>query len=133
MRTDMIKAQIAGEAFAIGEQKMQVYVDALNNNAPHIATEEKIANNSVEYQTVGSLAIISIDGAMWKKPINGACGASVASYSTIDKYIDQAEQDTNINTTLFVVDTPGGSVAGVDTTENRIYTSKNKTATFTIP
>lgn len=109
---------------------MDSLLEMANSETPRSETSSmKVANNSVVYQVVDNVAIISVDGAMHKKDIGGMC-SSVVAYPTILQVIDKAEADENIDTTVFRVDTPGGSVFGADEVEERIYNSKNKTITF---
>ena len=87
------------------------------------------ANQSVVYSEIGDIAIISVDGGMYKKNMNAMC-MSVASYDVMIQYIDKAESDPSIKIILFRVDTPGGFVAGADEVRERIYTSPKKTITL---
>jgi ClpP class serine protease len=93
------------------------------------ANTPAVANNSVMYEVQGSVAIISIDGGMYKKDMGGMC-MSVASYDTMVKFIDKAESDDSVKTILYRVDTGGGSVAGADEVEDRIFKSKKRTVTL---
>ena len=107
-RGSMIKADVAGQFFAICPMKMEAYMNILNG--PEISKAEvgvNVANNNVAYSVVKNVAIIAIDGAMYKKSFSGACGETVVSYPDIIKAIDKAETNTDIDTILFRVDTPG--------------------------
>jgi ClpP class serine protease len=128
-RGDFIKADLLNQAFILCPAKMQTYMNVLSEGA--IRTEEVgIANNNVVYTVVDNVAIIAIDGAMYKKEFRGACGESVVAYPNIIKAINIAEADNNINTILFRVDTGGGSVAGAEEVRFRIKNSPKKTITF---
>lgn len=129
-RGSFIKATILNQPFAVCPTKMQTYMDMLDEELPRVETEVSIANNNVKYSLVGDIAVISIDGAMYKKNMNGACGETVVSYQDINKAIDKAEADSDVKTILFRVDTPGGSVAGAEETRYKIKSSKKKTVTF---
>lgn len=93
------------------------------------ATHNNIASDSVTYQEIGEVAVIAVDGAMYKKDISGMC-QSVASYDTMIKYIGKAESNPNLTTIIFRVDTNGGSVAGADEVRDRIKNSKLKTILY---
>lgn len=130
MRGDLIKAELLNQAFAVCPTKMQTYMNVLNDNVPRVQDDTGVSNNNVVYATVDNIAVISIDGAMYKKGFNGACGETVVSYPDIVKAIDIAEKDNNIETIVFRVDTPGGSVAGAEEVRYRIKNSDKKTVTF---
>lgn len=128
-RGDFIKADLLNQAFILCPAKMQTYMNVLSEGA--IRTEEVgVANNNVVYTVVDNVAIIAIDGAMYKKEFKGACGESVVAYPNIVKAINIAESDNNIDTILFRVDTGGGSVAGAEEVRFRIKNSPKKTITF---
>lgn len=129
MRSDILKFAISNEVFAIEPNILQKAIEFLDNNAPHSISVEQVAKNSVTYEEKDTLAIISIEGAMYKKGMSGLC-MSVASYPDIIKAIDKAESNKQIKSILFRVDTPGGAVAGLDELEERIYTSPLKTYTL---
>ena len=78
----------------------------------------------------GNVAIISVDGAMVKRGdfFSNVCG--MTSYAKIEKQIAKAENTDGVDTLLFVVDTPGGDVAGVDNVGEKIFNSKLKTVTL---
>lgn len=129
-RGDYIKLALSqGEAFVAHPGKLQAVVNAVNAGLPQVQEAEKYANNSVEYETVKNVAIIHVDGGMYKRDMSGAC-MNVASYDQITKARIKAEEDASVDTILFNVDTPGGSVAGVDEMGEGIYTSKKKTVTI---
>lgn len=128
-RGDFIKADLLNQPFILCPAKMQTYMNVLSEGA--IRTEQVgVANNNVVYTVVDNIAVIAIDGAMYKKEFKGACGESVVAYPNIVKAIDIAESDNNIDTILFRVDTGGGSVAGAEEVRFRIKTSTKKTITF---
>lgn len=128
-RGDLIKAELLNQPFILCPAKMQTYMNVLSEGA--IRTEQVgVANNNVVYTVVDNIAVIAIDGAMYKKEFKGACGESVVAYPNIVKAIDIAESDNNIDTILFRVDTGGGSVAGAEEVRFRIKTSTKKTITF---
>jgi len=127
MRGDYIKAELSSQPFAVLPKAMENVVSVLN--AGDVARVENVANNSVEYEVVENVAVISIDGAMYKRDMSGLC-MSVASYEKIVKAIDSAESDSKVDTILFRVDTAGGAVAGVDEVQTRISNSSKKTITL---
>lgn len=128
-RGDLIKAELLNQPFILCPAKMQTYMNVLSAGA--IKTDDVgIANNNVVYTVVEDVAIISIDGAMYKKEFRGACGESVVAYPNIIKAINIAEADERINKILFRVDTGGGSVAGAEEVRFRIKNSPKKTITF---
>lgn len=129
MRADYLKFALANEIFAIQPSIMQKAVEYLENNAPNALALEQVANDSVTYEEKDNLAIISIEGAMYKKSMGGLC-MSVASYPDIIKSIDRAEANSAIQKILFYVDTPGGAVAGLDEVAERIFTSPKETITL---
>lgn len=128
-RGDLIKAELLNQPFILCHAKMQTYMNVLSDGA--MRTEQVgVANNNVVYTVVDNIAVIAIDGAMYKKEFKGACGESVVAYPNIVKAIDIAESDNNIDTILFRVDTGGGSVAGAEEVRHRIKSSPKKTITF---
>jgi ClpP class serine protease len=129
MRGSYLKAELLNQAYMVCPTKMKTYMDILGEEVAKVE-DSKVANNNVTYSNHGSVAVISIDGAMYKKGFNGACGETVVAYPDIIEAIDIAEQDGNVNTILFRVDTPGGSVAGADEVRYRIKNSPKKTITF---
>lgn len=128
-RGDLIKAELLNQPFILCPAKMQTYMNVLSDGA--MRTEQVgVANNNVVYTVVDNIAVVAIDGAMYKKEFKGACGESVVAYPNIVKAIDIAESDNNIDTILFRVDTGGGSVAGAEEVRFRIKNSTKKTITF---
>jgi len=126
MRNAVIRSQIAGQAFILCPRSMDALLEFANQDTPRAESVSQIANNSVTYEKQGSVAIISVDGGMYKKDIGGMC-SSVASYDQMVQAIDKAEGDSEVRTILFRVDTPGGSVAGADEVGDKIFNSKKKT------
>ena len=127
MRGDYIKAELSSQPFAVLPKTMENIISVLN--AGDVARVENVANNSVEYEVVKNVAVISVDGVMYKRDMNGLC-MSVASYESIVRAIDSAEVDNTVDTILFRVDTAGGAVAGVDEVQTRITESTKKTITI---
>jgi len=87
-------------------------------------------SNANTLEIDGNVAIISIDGAMVKRGdfFSNLCG--MTSYAKIEKQISTAESTEGVDTLLFVVDTAGGDVAGVDNIGEKIFNSKLKTVTL---
>ncbi len=130
MRTDLIKMAMHNQAFMVESSFLGKALSVINEGAIKDESISVTANENVTYEEVNSVAVISIDGAMYKKDMSGACGETVASYTNIIRAISTAENNSNIHTILFRVDTPGGSVAGADEVENMIYESSKKTITL---
>lgn len=130
MRTDLIKMSMHNQPFMLDTQFLDKALSVLNNGAVKSDDVSRVANNNVVYEVLGNIAVISLDGAMYKKDMSGACGESVVSYTNIIKAINMAENDDKVETILFRVDTPGGSVAGADEVEDRIFNSSKKTVTL---
>jgi len=87
-------------------------------------------NNANMLEIVKNVAIINVDGAMVKRGdfFSNICG--MTSYAKIQKQIAVAENTEGVDTLLFVVDTPGGDVGGVDNLGEQIFNSKLKTVTL---
>lgn len=129
MRADFIKAELSRQAFAVHPKILDSVVSTLNEGVPKAESVEKHAHNSVEYETIKNVAVISIDGGMYKRDMSAYC-MDVASYESIIIAINEAEADSQVDTIFFRVDTPGGSVAGVDEVGDRIFNSPKKTITL---
>ncbi len=133
MRTKILQKALDNQAFMVQPNVMSDAIALLSTltdkEAESAVTVGDVANNSVVYETVGNVAVISLDGAMYKKNMTGLC-MNVVSYDQILKKIDMAESDNSIDTILFRVDTPGGAVAGADEVGERIYNSPKKTVTL---
>lgn len=130
MRTDMIiKAELANGFFAVAPNVMKNVLEAINDGVPRVETEVKVSNGNVVYQEINNVAVISLDGGMYKKDMSAMC-MSVIAYPAIIKAIDKAEANPQIDTTLFRVDTPGGHVDGAEEVAEAIEDSKNKTITL---
>lgn len=128
-RLEHIKFALSNGIFAVYEPVMQSAIDFLQGeNISAISSDER-ANNSVVYTEIGTLAVIDIEGAMYKKNIGGFC-MSVLSYPDIIAKIDQAEANPKITDIMFWVDTPGGDINGLDELADRIYTSPKTTHTL---
>lgn len=127
MRSDFLKLGLLKEEFLLQPNIMQDLYKIFQNQEPLFASVEKIANNSVTYEIVKNVAVISVDGAMYKKDMGGMC-MSVASYQVIMQYIKQAEDDENVEKILFRVTTVGGTAAGIDPLEEMIANCKKETA-----
>jgi len=127
-RGNIFKQYVLGQAMMLNRAGSKALQEVLNSEIPKIENG-KTANRSVEYSTVDDIAIIAVDGGMYKKNMNAQC-MSIASYDTMIEYIDLAEKDDKVNTILFRVDTPGGFVAGADEVRHRIKSSQKKTITI---
>jgi len=133
MRNKVIQGAIAGQVFALHPKAMSSLLEFANSETPRAVVDNEnsvvVANNSVEYEVVGTVGVISVDGGMYKKGVSGLC-SSIASYEQIINAIDNAEANPEVKTILFRVDTVGGSVAGVDEVYSRIKNSPKKTVTL---
>lgn len=129
MRGQMLQAQIADTVFALCPRAMNNLLIIANQETPRAESVSEIANNSVTYEKQDHVAIISVDGGMYKKNVGGLC-SSVASYDQMVKFIDKAESDPSVSTILFRVDTAGGSLAGADEVGEKIYNSNKRTVTL---
>ena len=127
MRSDFLKLGLLKEEFLLHPNIMQDLYKIFQNQEPLFASVEKIANNSVTYEIVKNVAVISVDGAMYKKDMGGMC-MSVASYQVIMQNIKQGENDENVEKILFRVTTVGGTAAGIDPLEEMIANCKKETA-----
>lgn len=129
MRNKVLQAQLDGVPFALCPSSMSALLEMANTETPRAEGTPRVAHDSVVYQKIGAIAIISVDGGMYKKGVNGMC-SSIASYEQLVKFRDAAEEDAGVETVVYRVDTPGGAVAGADEAEAKIFTSKKKTITF---
>ena len=130
MRGDYFLQYVLGEPMMVspsGFMKLKSILEA--SEIPKAMEGVATANNSVTYSEVGNIAIVGIDGGMYKKGFSANC-MSIASYEAMILAIDKAEANPNISTILFRVDTPGGFVAGADEVRERIYTSPKRTITL---
>lgn len=127
MRSDFLKLGLLKEEFLLHPNIMQDLYKIFQNQEPLFASVEKIANNSVTYEIVKNVAVISVDGAMYKKDMGGMC-MSVASYQVIMQNIKQSEDNENVEKILFRVTTVGGTAAGIDPLEEMIANCKKETA-----
>lgn len=131
MRGDILLAQAMGEIFFAKESVVQNLSAFLNKG---MQIEQKIpntSNQSVTMQKIENIAIINIDGAMYKKDMSGFC-MSVASYQAIEAYTNEAiamYKKGEIKELGYRVSTPGGGVYGLDSVERMI--SKLEMPTFT--
>ena len=122
-------AKLQSEQFAVEPNFAQDYLDALNDYLANPTHTEIAQEDSVTYEKIGAVAVIAVDGAMYKKSMSGLC-FSVVGYEQINKLIDKAEADSEIETIVFRVDSPGGAVAGVDELATKIENSPKETITF---
>ena len=141
MRGDVLIAQALGEYFFVKPSVMNSLTEFLSSG---IQIEQNIqnipnkANNSVILQKITnekngkSLAVLAVDGAMYKKDMSGFC-MSVASYQKIQEKMSEAKAmyDRNeISKLVFRVTTPGGGVHGLDAMETAIRRLNMPTITF---
>lgn len=130
-RGTQIKQFISGQLLAVCPSYLDSILATLNSgDIAKMETSQDIAE-SHGYEEKGNIAIITVDGAMIKKNnfFNAMCGGFVP-YDAIALYIDKAEQNENIDTIIFNVDTVGGMVSGADELGEKIFNSSKKTVTF---
>ena len=122
-RGDMLKTRMSGEIFLLNDKTM----DAMIGMGSYDVSET--AKDNMVYEEIGNVAVISIDGAMAKKTQQGLC-MNVHGYDTVASYINQAENNSAIDTLICRVDSPGGHVDGVDDLEDRLFKSPLRTITL---
>lgn len=126
----MLKEVIKNEKFLLDKKTMNSLTNLSNKEESiEVIEDSNREENLVLYEVMQNLAIISIDGAMYKKSLNGMC-MSVISYPSIIKAIQKAENEPLVDTIIFRVDTPGGHVAGVEELRANISNCKKKTVTL---
>jgi len=128
MRTEHIKKMLNGQVFFLDQQTMES-LEAFLNSGAEANNTIKTANKSVEYSEYKNIGIVAIDGATYKKEVQGLC-MTVASYEQMATFAKQADANPEIDTTLFRVSSHGGSVEGLDELAKLIPTLKNKTVTY---
>lgn len=129
MRTEFLKAELAGMMFAMEPRVLEEYIAVLNEGVPRLE-EETRQENTTRYEAVGNVGVISVSGDMYKKDMTGMCGESFVSYPAIIRAIDAAEADPAVDTAIFRVDTHGGVIEGVDEVNARITNSPLRTVTM---
>lgn len=127
MRTDFIKKSLAGELFALRPTELDALAEFINSGA--ISEYKGTGLDSVSYEKIENVAIISIDGAMAKKGYTWLC-TSVFGYNDIIAKINEAEKDPEVGKIIFSVDSPGGAVAGVSQLYDRVKNSTKETVTY---
>lgn len=126
----MLKEVIKNEKFLLDKKTMNSLTNLSNKEESiEVIEDRNREENLVLYEVMQNLAIISIDGAMYKKSLNGMC-MSVISYPSIIKAIQKAENEPLVDTIIFRVDTPGGHVSGVEELRVNISNCKKKTVTL---
>lgn len=130
MRNEVLRSHMKKVPFMLHSTAMDSLLEMANSETPRAESITPIvANESVTYEKRGHIAIISVDGGMYKKGMSGMC-SSIASYQQMVMMSDKAENDDEVEIVIRRVDTPGGAVAGADEVEDRIYKSKKRTITF---
>lgn len=139
MRGDLILATAMAEKFYLHPSMMSSLQDFMSKGlAVDLTSVNNTSNNSTTMQIAqdkkgrGNIAIINIDGGMYKKDMSGMC-MSVCSYQKIQQHINDAEEmfsKGEISKAIFRVTTPGGAVHGVDALENQVSNMKIPTVTF---
>jgi len=106
------------------------YLEMMVNIAQDGGEIDVQEDNANTLEVIDNVAVISVDGAMVKRGdmFSKICG--MTSYAKIEKQILKAEKTNGVDTILFIVDTPGGDVAGVDNVGDKIFKTKLKTVTL---
>jgi len=123
-----IFARLKNEVFIVEPNYAQELLKGLESIKAG-TTHTAIANEDVTLQVIENVAVIALDGVMYKKNIGGMC-ETVASYDKISLLIDEAERNAEVDTILFRIDTAGGSVAGADAVREKIKASSKKTILY---
>ncbi len=132
MRTDILYAQMMNEVFFVQPSVMKSLTSLMNDGIPRNEAMPSVANESVVLQKINNIAIINIDGAMYKKDMSGLC-MNVASYQKIALCINQAVKMYQADEVIklgFRVTTPGGTIYGLDALHTII--TKIEMPTFTL-
>jgi len=103
-------ATIYNEPMVIDMGTLSQYVSMLTEEAKAPIND---VQDGVKYVKQYGVASIFIDGVMNKKAEKGLC-ISIAGYDEIIAHIEDADNDDTIDDIVLVVDTPGGTVAGVE-------------------
>lgn len=126
MRTEFLKEAIAQEFFMLHPKAMNGLEAFANQKTTNSGTVPE-GNNSVKTSIMGNVGIIAIEGAMYKKSTVNMC-MSVLAYSDMKTSITNIQSNSNIDTEVYIVDTPGGVVSdGADEVSELIRNSKNRT------
>ena len=132
MKFDMTLARLKNEAFFIEPNFAEAAlaeVRAFQQGEPTEGAHTELADNSVTYQRVQNVAVIAVDGPLYKKGMSGMC-FSIASYEQLIKAHAQAEADEEVEKILYRVETPGGSVAGLEEFRQTIVDSTKPVYTY---
>lgn len=78
----------------------------------------------------GSKAVIPIKGVLLKEDQDDGCGYFVAGTQTIASRIREADQHPNINGIILNIDSPGGSVAGIQSLADTIKNTQKPIIAF---
>jgi len=83
------------------------------------------------YETYPPYAIIPVKGVIGKSlsEMEKLCGC--VDIEDVEEMIEEAENDSNVSTILFVIDSPGGCSVGVPELANRVRLCSKKTIAFT--
>jgi len=126
MRGDYLKSALSQEFFMLHPKTMnalEIFVNADERSDVELST----ADNSVVTNIIGNVGVISIEGAMYKKSAVGLC-TSVLSYGDIKTEIKKMENNEQVDTVVYLVDTPGGVVTdAADEVADLILNSSKKT------
>lgn len=78
----------------------------------------------------GSKAVIPVKGVLLKEDQDDGCGYFVAGTQTIARRIREADQHRNIDGIILNIDTPGGSVAGIQALADTIKNTQKPIIAF---
>ena len=134
MRGDFIKQYLSTQRWALSGSYAKGILRFLNSNDVTAKAEEYKGGivPAQTYEKVKNVAIISVKGAMdtTLSPMAAKCVGNIANYAAIGELVDMANADTQIDTILFRVSSPGGNVNGAEVLSNKINNCKKRTVTL---
>jgi signal peptide peptidase SppA len=116
---ETISAEISEET---RDEKYKVFLDSVEMEA-----EKKKEN---PYSIIENQAVIQIKGVLKNRPqsfIEYLFGIDVTNYADVINAIEHANNNDSIKSIVFVVDSPGGAVLGVDQAAQAIANSEKTT------
>lgn len=126
MRGKYALKYLTNNMFCVEPKYLEMMINIAQDGGEIDIQEDNV--NTLEI--INNVAVISVDGAMVKRGdfFSNICG--MTSYAKIEKQIKTAEKTDGVDTIFFIVDTPGGDVAGVDNVGDKIFKSKLNTVTL---
>lgn len=117
-RSDII-TQMAGEVWAIMPERLKVILNILSSADAAVKLEAKRA---VEFSRIkGNLAVIPIGGEIDQRASIWSMLGMGTSTEQVGRMVDAAMKDDSIGGIVFDIDSPGGSVYGVQELSAKIY------------